>query len=296
MERNLNLNYDSPTEIRILLEMMGLGPRKRWGQNFLINPGARAKIVSLLKAESGDIVWEIGPGLGAMTGDILSKDVDLTAFEIDPGYCEYLKMAYGEKGLKLIQGDVMDQWKTEWEKQAPVSILGNLPYNAASAIIGNLLESNCIPSGRMVFLVQKEMGDRMTAACNSKDYSSFSILCQYSCKIEDGGTLNPGSFYPAPRVSSKIIVMSPLNRERSLSDHTIFVKLVRGVFSSRRKTLRNNIKRMASQGFMKLEFDSMESIFKGLDIDLDRRPETLSVENYVDLANGFASLVNSSLS
>lgn len=296
MERNLNLNYDSPSEIRILLDMMGLGPRKRWGQNFLINSGARTKIVSLLKAQPGERIWEIGPGLGAMTRDLLSKEVELTAFEIDPGYCEYLQMAYGDKGLNLIEGDVMHQWEKEWKKNAPVSILGNLPYNAASAIIGNLLENNCIPAGRMVFLVQKEMGDRMTASCNSKDYSSFSILCQYSCRIEDGGTLQPGSFYPAPRVASKIIVMSPLNREEKLQNHALFVQLVRGLFSSRRKTLRNNIKRMASQGFYKLTFESLEGVFSSLQLDLSRRPETLKVEDYVALSNRIAELVHSSLS
>jgi len=231
-----------------------------------------------------------------MTRDLLEQQVDLTAFEIDPGYCEYLQMAYGEKGLSLIEGDVMNKWEEEWHKHAPVSILGNLPYNAASAIIGNLLEKDCIPSGRMVFLVQKEMGDRMTASCNSKDYSSFSILCQYSCKIEDGGTLQPGSFYPAPRVSSKIIVMSPKNREEKLQDHALFVKLVRGLFSSRRKTLRNNIKRMASQGFYQLTFESLETVFMDSDIDLSRRPETLKVEDYIALSNRIAVLVHSSLS
>jgi len=244
-----------------------------------------------LELEKSDEVWEIGPGLGAMTRTILENDVRLTAFEIDPGYCEYLGMAFGDQGLRLVEGDVMRTWKQEWDKgPVPSKVLGNLPYNAASAIIGDLLEKGCIPD-TMVFMVQKEMGDRMTASCDSKDYSSFSILCQYSCDIKDAGNLNPGSFYPAPRVSSKIIVMKPRKRDVELKDRKLFLTLVRGVFLSRRKTLHNNLKRMCSQGFAGGNLEQIESLFHSRNIDTGRRPETLTVDQFVLLANDIFTLV-----
>lgn len=291
MERQLNLNYDSPTEIKILLDMMGLGPRKRWGQNFLINPGARQRIVDLLEIQKGEVVWEVGPGLGAMTGSILEKGADLTAFEIDPGYIEYLTMAFADRGLKLVQGDVLKTWEKHWkEKGAPDKILGNLPYNAASAIIGDLLESDKIPA-RMVFLVQSEMGDRMKAKCGTKNYSSFSVLCQYRCKIYEKGKLNAGSFYPAPRVASKIVSMEPNDDSVPLKDFPQFLKLVRGLFSSRRKTIRNNLSRMASQGFLSGRFDILEKAFQQEGVDLGDRPEQLPVERFVSLCNNISDLV-----
>ena len=95
-KEKLDLNYDSISEIKALLEMMGLGPRKRWGQNFLINRGAREKIIRQLDLQEDEKVWEIGPGLGAMTKMAAANPVDLTAFEIDPGYVEYLNRAMAE--------------------------------------------------------------------------------------------------------------------------------------------------------------------------------------------------------
>lgn len=291
MERKLDLNYDSPTEIKILLEMMGLGPRKRWGQNFLINPGARKRIVDLLEIQPGETVWEIGPGLGAMTGSILDKQADLTAFEIDPGYIEYLTMALGHRGLKLVHGDVMKTWKKHWENVGPpAKILGNLPYNAASAIIGDLLESARIPE-RMVFLVQKEMGDRMKAVSGTKNYSSFSVLCQYRCRISDKGKLSAGSFYPAPRVDSKIVSLEPNPDMPQAKDFPLFLKLVRGLFSSRRKTLKNNLSRMAAQGFVSGRMDLLEKAFEMEKVNLGERPEKLKVQQFVLLSNTLSDLV-----
>lgn len=270
--------------------MMGLGPRKRWGQNFLINPGARKRIVDLLEIEKGQIVWEIGPGLGAMTKDILERNGGLTAFEIDPGYCEYLSMAFNDKGLQLVPGDVLKTWEDHWNNSgAPHKILGNLPYNAASAIIGDLLEKQSIPQA-MVFLVQDEMGQRMTAKVGSKNYSSFSVLCQYSCEIQDGGKLNAGSFYPAPRVASRIIRMTRKDRALTPNNWELFLKLVRGLFNSRRKTLKNNLQSLAGRGFAGGNFIAMEKVFKDASIDLGLRPERLTVDQFVLLSNGLSYL------
>lgn len=283
-KRELNLNYDSPSEIKKLLDIMGLAPRKRWGQNFLINRGAREKIVSLLKVESGNKVWEIGPGLGAMTKDLLDMDCDLTVFEIDPGYCEYLNAAFAKKGIKIENGDILKNWQDLFKRDGlPDRIMGNLPYNAASAIIGDLIENNSVPD-RMVFTVQDEMGDRMHAKIGTKTYSSFSIMCQFGCKIIDGGKLTSGSFYPAPRVASRIVVLEPNEKYKDFKYRQIFFKITRSLFISRRKTIKNNILAAVNGAFSSLTSDQLIDMCKKSDIDITLRPERISIDQFANLS------------
>ena len=278
------MNHDSPASIRAFLESRDIAPRKRWGQNFLINRGAREKIIGFLDVRPGTIVWEIGPGLGAMSESLLASGADLTVFEIDPAYCEWLRESLGPRGLKLIEGDVSGTWRGQWEIRKPGRILGNLPYNAASAIIAAFIESGKLPEVS-VFTVQDEMGRRMTASPGTKDYSSFSILCQTSANVVDGGRLSPGSFYPAPRVHSRIIRLEPAAPHGEIRRPEEFRLLVRSLFSSRRKTLSNNIAAASMRkGFP--QADRVRDAFAGAGIDLTRRPETVSPAEWVAVSNG----------
>lgn len=290
-DRILNLNYDSPSEIRSLLEIMGLGPRKKWSQNFLINRGAREKLVNSIELKNGDKVWEIGPGLGAITRILLDKKVDLTTFEIDPGYIEYLKISFKEDdNFSIVKGDVMKTWKSVYEEKGkPAGVVGNLPYNAASAIIASLIENDSFPE-QMAAIVQSEMADRITARPSTKSYSSFSILCQYACDTKDMGTLGSGSFYPKPNVSSKIIRMIPHNRFSHLVDRKLFFILVRDCFTSRRKTLQNNLKNAAGRRLQKYGAELLYQAFTDEGIELSTRAEVLTVDQYVAVANTISRL------
>ncbi len=285
-KENLNLNYDSISEIKALLDLMGLGPRKRWGQNFLINRGAREKIINLLDLQEDDRLWEIGPGLGAMTKMAASRPVDFTAFEIDPGYVAYLGKAMSSfERFSLVEGDVIKTWKSEMEKHGkPDKVLGNLPYNAASAIIADFVENDMLPE-RLVLTVQSEMGDRMTASEGSKNYSSFSILCQSAFDVKDCGVLNPGSFYPVPRVSSRIVMLTPHGKYVDMEDRKLFQTLIRDIFVSRRKTVRNNLNAMSGQRFARFGKDLLISVFEEEGIDLGWRPERISVQQFVSLSD-----------
>ena len=287
-ERILKLNYDSPSEIKALLEMMGLGPRKRWGQNFLINSGARERIVNWLDVKPDQSVWEIGPGLGALTSHLVKKTSRLTLFEIDPGYCEYLSMAFKEENPAIVPGDVMKNWKACYDRESPQRIIGNLPYNAASAIISAFIENDCMAE-KMVYTVQAEMGDRMKARTGTKNYSSFSILCQFGCQVIDRGVLSAGSFYPAPRVSSRVMEMIPLDRSKQVKDRTLFFMLVRDMFLSRRKTLRNNINTACSARFRDFPREQLYQAFLDEGIALETRPERVEVDQYAAVANRLAA-------
>lgn len=280
------MNHDSPASIRSLLESRSLAPRKRWGQNFLINRGAREKILSLLDVEAGQTVWEIGGGLGAMSRLLLDRGVNLTIFEIDPAYCLWLEEYLAPGSVNIVQGNVMNTWPEQWQKSPPQRILGNLPYNMASAVIASFIET-----GKMaplnVFTVQDEMGQRMKAAAGTKNYSSFSVLCQSAAGITDGGRLSPGSFYPAPRVHSRIVLLRPGEPCGTIHNPKLFRLLVRALFSSRRKTLANNLKAAAlNRHFPELE--AVKRAFDTLGIELSRRPETVSPEEWVALSNSIA--------
>jgi 16S rRNA (adenine1518-N6/adenine1519-N6)-dimethyltransferase len=270
---------------------MGLGPRKKWSQNFLINRQARERLVDSLDFSEGDRIWEIGPGLGAITSHLAEKKADITVFEIDPGYIEYLSMVYqSNEAFRIVKGDVVKTWKEEFERSGrPDGVIGNFPYNAASAIIASFIESGRFPS-QMAAIVQSEMADRITAKRGSKNYSSFSIICQYSCDVKDVGAIGSGSFYPRPNVSSRIIKMTPRVHPEELIDPELFFILVRDCFSSRRKTLQNNLKNAAARRLQKYGKECLLEAFESTGIALSARAETLTVDQYVSVANSIVRL------
>jgi 16S rRNA (adenine1518-N6/adenine1519-N6)-dimethyltransferase len=240
-------DYDSPQALKALLEAEGLAMSKRFGQNFLVNRNSRERVLEELKAERGMTVWEIGPGIGAMTALALEAGLAVTAFEIDHGFSRLLAKIFGGRpsgdgpAFKLVEGDFLDTWKAELESSGPPDrIFGNLPYNAANAIVASLLEGGLVPP-RMIFTVQKEAGLRMIAVPGTKDYSSFSVLCTSACKSKLAFDLGASSFWPAPRVTSSVIRMLPRRDPVAADDRAGFSAFVRALFSSRRKTLRNNL-------------------------------------------------------
>ena len=234
-------NYDSVSDIRSVLETNNLNMSKRFGQNFLISPGARSRIIDILDIKPQSQTWEIGPGLGAMTHMVMDMTDNLTVFEIDYGFIRYLDEAFGnKKGFKIIKGDFVKTWSPVAAQDGkPEKILGNLPYNSASAIISSLIEGNCIPKS-MVITVQKEMGQRMTSPPGSKNYSSFSMLCQFVFNVQNMGDLKSGSFYPSPDVTSTILELKPHKHYKNVNSELYF-KIIRDLFQSRRKTIKNNL-------------------------------------------------------
>jgi len=230
------INYNSPSALKTFLEKEGLGMRKKFGQNFLINPKIRQSLVQSLDAI--DEVWEIGPGLGAMTKLLLDKGLMVKAFEIDNGFIQLLKKIFShEKNFFLIEGDVMKTWKDQPLSQHMPFLLGNLPYNIAAALIADLIENKRIFS-RIVVTVQKEVALRMAAPAGSSDYSSFSVLCSCAYRVKPLMLIGRESFYPQPNVDSMGVLL-----ESRLTDSPpeIFYPLVRALFASRRKTVKNNL-------------------------------------------------------
>ncbi|HAK46523.1 MAG TPA: ribosomal RNA small subunit methyltransferase A [Spirochaeta sp.] len=270
------VNYDSPAELREFLESSNLSMKKRFGQNFLINRGGREKIISCLPVSAGDSVWEIGPGLGAMTWHLLEMKADVTVFEIDHGFIGNLTEFYGRlSNFSMVEGDFLKSFKirSENDADAPDYILGNLPYVSGSVMIAEIVRSSIEPK-RMVFTLQKEVGQRMAAVPGTKDYSSFSLVCQSKYDIFMRGDLKPGSFYPRPAVQSAIIELRPHSRFKP-GDPQMYYKLIDDLFLARRKKISNNLTKgkLASE----LGRDIMAQTLEKSGLDGGRRAETLSV-------------------
>ena len=297
------VNYNSKLELRSFLDERGLGMRKKFGQNFLINPAIRSRLLDALDIKAGDHVWEIGPGLGAMTWGLLEKGAHVKAFEIDRAFINILKeifvdeikfektTTFGTKekapSLSIIEGDVLKTWAAQKvEENENLFLLGNLPYNIAASLLADFIEKGfCFK--RMVVTIQKEVAKRMTAKPGSPDYSSFSVLCSSLYKVSLIQNIGSSSFYPVPNVDSSGIRLELLPQNGKKPE--LFYSLVRSLFSGRRKTIRNTLTRFASSVIIKKGVsiagaDAAEEVLKKTGICGKRRPETLEIDEFAYLA------------
>ena len=230
-------NYNSASALRAFLDQNGLGMRKKFGQNFLLNPGVRQALVGALDARAGESVWEIGPGLGAMTSLLLEHGLCVRAFEIDAGFARALReMFAANAGFTLVEGDVLKTWP---DAPAAPYLLGNLPYNIAAALLSDLIEQGRY-FDRIVVTVQREVARRMAAAPGSADYSSFSVLCASAYRVKPLMVIKGASFYPKPNVDSQAVMLERRDDAARIRPAGLY-PLVRQLFSSRRKTIKNNL-------------------------------------------------------
>jgi 16S rRNA (adenine1518-N6/adenine1519-N6)-dimethyltransferase len=272
-----------------------IGARKKYGQNFLVNPAARRKLIDALGISAGDEVWEVGPGLGAMTAGLLEKGARVKAFEIDAGFIRILREFFGEdRNFTLIEGDALKTWPEADRQDGPDKravrgryFLGNLPYNIAAELLGNFIEGKCFFT-RMAVTVQKEIGLRICARPSSPDYSSFTILCSSVYNARPLMPLKAASFYPAPRVDSLAVLMD-MRTDRDASAYPeLLYPLVRCLFSFRRKTIRNSLQRFMAS-YMGAESAGIHlDILENAGLDKDERPENIDPDGFVRLARALA--------
>jgi 16S rRNA (adenine1518-N6/adenine1519-N6)-dimethyltransferase len=182
-------------------------------------------------------VAEIGPGKGALTAHLLERADHVIAIEIDPILVQYLRAKFrANERLELIEADVLKVDLGQW---GPAAIAGNLPYYITSPILTKVL---ALGAGllRAVFLVQKEVADRLVAAPGSRDYGYLTVTTQFLADVEYLFTVPPSAFHPAPKVDSAVVRLTP-RREPPAVDPAAFLRLVSLAFQHKRKTLRNNL-------------------------------------------------------
>lgn len=267
---------------------------KRFGQNFLINRHQRERILDTLLLKPGMKVWEIGPGIGAMTGMALDRGALLSVFEIDHGFSRLLRRIYGNNpSFSLVEGDFLDTSpQLSAQSPAPDRVFGNLPYSAANAMVASLLEGPVVPA-TMVFTVQKEAARRMCARPGTKDYSAFSVLCTSICKVKTVFDIGASSFWPVPAVTSSVVLFTPRTDPPAGADRKGFSIFVRSLFASRRKTIRNNLKSWPKAS--SIPQDSMgpvlEEVLASMGKPADARAESLTPEELATLYRALLALV-----
>ncbi|MEM1243888.1 MAG: 16S rRNA (adenine(1518)-N(6)/adenine(1519)-N(6))-dimethyltransferase RsmA [Pseudomonadota bacterium] len=256
---------------------MSVKPRKRFGQHFLTDATIIERVIQTINPQPDQTLIEIGPGLGAITEPLLKAAGKLIALELDRDVIPHLRAhCHGLGQLDIINVDVLNYDFKALYQQKKLHIVGNLPYNISTPLMFHLFKFLDIIQS-MHFMLQKEVADRLTAQVNTKQYGRLSIMAQYHCHITELFDVPPQAFKPAPKVFSSIVELTPrTNLPEKAKDYTRFELLVREAFNHRRKTLQNSLK-----GYI----DSDDFVKVG--IDPKRRAETLTVEEFITLANLF---------
>lgn len=275
-------DYNSPLALKAFLDDNGMAMQKKFGQNFLVNADARKKIIDCLDIDEKSSVWEVGPGLGSMTDEILGRGAKLTAFEIDHGFARLVRQFfedYSKKGkFELVEGDVLKTWKKYSDEHGkPDRFFGNLPYNVAATIIADTINEG-VRFDKALVTIQKEVAQRMTAKEGSENYSSFSVLCQWAYDVKNVLDLAGGNFWPVPNVASRAVLMTKREDFPRCQNPKLFMKMIRQLFSSRRKTVRNNM--LALTGGEKSDL-----ALEKAGINPSVRAENLSVDSLLKLAD-----------
>ena len=259
-------------------EAGGHRPRKRFSQNFLVDPNTIERIVTMVAPLAGERVVEIGPGRGAITELLVQQVDDLVVIEIDRDLVAQLATRFA--GLRIITADALRvRYDDLFEGSERFRVVGNLPYNISTPLLFHLMAfARHIEDAH--FMLQEEVVDRITAAPGEKAWGRLGVMIQYHCKVERLFSVSPEAFTPKPQVRSRILRLEP-HRELPFKAHSwkLFDQVVRAAFSQRRKTLRNALKSVPGI-----------ELLPDLGIDFSARPETLSVEDFVHIGNALAKV------
>jgi 16S rRNA (adenine1518-N6/adenine1519-N6)-dimethyltransferase len=246
--------------------------KKSLGQHFLVDRHYVERIVAAIQPAAGDRMVEIGPGPGALTRPLLEVLPCLHAVELDAGMVARLRAEFPADRLIVHHQDALT-W--DFGELGPdLRVVGNLPYNISTPLLFHLAE-HAGSIRDMIFMLQKEVVDRMAAAPATPEYGRLSVMLQARFRVSRLFTVPPGAFQPPPKVDSAIARLVPLPAEAvPYRDAAVFADLVARAFGQRRKTLRNTLKGVVDA-----------NDFAALGIDPGRRGETLSVAEFAGLAN-----------
>ena len=256
-------------------------PVKRLGQHFMTDPSIAQRIVDVLHLTADDEVLEIGPGAGALTAPLMESPAKrITAVEIDPRFAGLLEARFsGDDRFTLIQADFLKTDPTRFvHENLKVRVIGNLPYVVTSPILFRILNNHSLFRDA-TFTVQREVAERLVSLPGSKIYGVPSVLFQAFSHLRICFHISRHCFNPVPAVESAVVHITfhdaPLF---PITDERFFIQLVKTAFGQRRKMLKNNLKSLISEGV------SPES----LPVDLTKRPESLTVDQFVQLSNVLA--------
>ena len=287
MEEQLFLNRH---EVKKILVDLNVIPRRRLGQSFLVDQQALRRIVNALDLNPKDIVFEIGPGLGALTGFLLNKVKKVLAIELDEKLHHFLKERFRNRdNLFLLNEDILKtnievflkNLYAEIQSPAAVKVVGNLPYRISSQVLFKFLECPVHPE-RMVLAFQWEVAERLTASPNSKDYGALTLITQFYADVKRVFRIKKASFYPEPEVDTGIVAFHFRSLDLGLrpgSAKALF-EIIKLGFAQRRKTFKNAL---TNSGTFPYTEKDIEKALARCNLDLKIRAENLTLSDFAKI-------------
>jgi len=284
-------NLSSPAAVSALLKRYDLRPRKRFGQNFLVDGNTLAKIVAAGELMPGGAALEIGAGLGVLTSALaaaVGPEGRVVAVEVDGALLPALAETVGDlPQVTVVPGDALAlDWPafldTHFASGTRPAVIANIPYNITTPLLTTFLEQRGRLS-RIVLLVQKEVAARMAAKAGTDDYGSLSVFVQYHARVETIGIVSRRVFFPPPDVDSAVVRLTPHDSPPvSVTDEAQFFAVVRAAFGQRRKALLNALSGDPALGWSR---EQAQAALDAAGIDGGRRGETLTLAEFTHLAS-----------
>jgi len=271
---------------REAMKKFGIRASKKYGQNFLIDKSVLEKILEVSDIDKDSMVLEIGPGLGTLTRQLCERAGKVLAVEIDKDLIKALNINMSSySNFKLINDDIMKLNLKELLKENfgdnKAKVVANLPYYITSPIIMKLLEEKLNLSS-ITLMVQKEVAQRITASPGSKDYGVLTLSVQHYAIPELAVIVPAEAFMPVPGVDSAVIHMKVREKAPvSLTDESLFFRVIKAAFAQRRKTILNAL----NGSDLKLDKNVIEEVLSSCNIDPKRRGETISMDEFAELSN-----------
>ena len=270
------------TSIRNELREYGFFPKKRLGQHFLVDRNILNKVIRTAEVGKEDVVMEVGPGFGEMTLALARLVKQVIAVEIDPKLVEVLKKRLADcPNVEVVKSDILKvDFKRLYKKEGhPIKVVANLPYQISTPLLFRFIEAKEAFS-TLTLMLQREVAERMAAPSGGKEYGPLSIFVQLFLDVSIRFFIKPSAFFPPPKIESAVVHMVWKEKPRiEEKDEEWFKKVVKACFGYRRKTLLNALKHSE----LPLH-ESTGSKMEKAGIDPQRRPETLTIEEFIRLA------------
>ncbi len=254
-----------------------LAPRKQLGQHFLADDNIARKIAAAIAPQPDDVMVEIGAGEGSLTRHLAGHVKKFIVLELDERACDVLERTFGST-ITLVRGDALEVDLSEIARQhnAPLRVVGNIPYQITSPLLFHLFDHAAVERDA-VLMMQREVADRLVAVPRTKDYGILSVMTQWCATPKKLFNVAPGCFFPPPTVMSTVISLRFGTAAYPPVDRALFRRIVRATFAKRRKILSN--------GLRDVVHDEQVLHAIGAACDLTRRPEELSVAEFIILVN-----------
>ncbi|MDD2619527.1 MAG: 16S rRNA (adenine(1518)-N(6)/adenine(1519)-N(6))-dimethyltransferase RsmA [Syntrophomonadaceae bacterium] len=282
---------ESIATVQKMMKQYNLFPKKKWGQNFLVDGNILNKIADSCDLNQHEYVVEIGPGLGALTHQLASRSQGVLSIEIDNSLQEALQPVLDHHtNVRLLFADVLKVNIESAIKQTfnltkipQYQVCANIPYNITTPIIFQLLE-NCPNMTSATLMMQKEVAQRILAVPGNKEYGLLTLMMAYYSEAKFLMKVSHNCFYPRPEVDSSVIRITPLREKRvRVDDENIFKQFCRAAFQKRRKTILN-----ICSGFFKLEKTAVEKHLTEMGISPKSRPENLNIQEFARITDTLA--------